>query len=150
LQDQGLDAMVQGGEIKIIHHTGDLSLAEIGPRPLPHRIVEVQGAQQVKTSIPDAVKVFIYPPSYPVLKERLKQRRQDPEKAIGRRLQWAMRELGVAGEFDYAIINDRLDEAVDALFGICLAEHHRSKRMKPRLDIIREAFQEALEKDFAR
>jgi guanylate kinase len=112
--------------------------------------IEVQGAQQVKTSIPDAVKIFIYPPSYPVLKERLRQRRQDPPEAIGRRLQWALRELGVAGEFDYAIINDRLDEAVDALVGVCLAEHHRSKRMKPRLDTIREAFQDALEEDFSR
>jgi guanylate kinase len=111
--------------------------------------IEVQGAGQVKTSIPDAVKVFIYPPSYTVLKERLQQRRQDPSEAIRRRLQWALRELGVAGEFNYAIINDRLDEAVDALVGICLAEHHRSKRMKPRLDEIRDAFQDALEEDFS-
>lgn len=112
--------------------------------------IEVQGAQQVKTSLPDAVKIFIYPPSYAELKKRLMQRRQDPEDAIRRRLQVAVREFGVAGEFDYAIINDRLEEAVDALVGICLAEHHRSKRMKPRLDEIRTAFQDALEEDFTR
>ncbi len=109
--------------------------------------IEVQGANQVKTQVPDAVKIFVYPPSYPVLKERLMRRRQDPPDAIQRRLRWALREFGVAGEFDYAIINDRLDEAVDALFGICLAEHHRSERLKPRLDAIREAFRAALQED---
>jgi len=109
--------------------------------------IEVQGANQVKTVVPDAVKIFVYPPSYRVLKERLMLRRQDPPEAIQRRLRWALREFGVAGEFDYAIINDRLDEAVDALFGICLAEHHRSERLKPRLDAIREAFRAALQED---
>jgi guanylate kinase len=58
-----------------------------------------------------------------------------------------MRELGVAGEFDYAIINDRLDEAVDELLGICTAEHQRPKRMKSRLDAIRASYQRALEGD---
>ena len=110
--------------------------------------IEVQGANQVKTAIPDVIKIFVYPPSYEVLKERLTTRRQDAADAIGRRLQWAMREFGVAGEFDYAIINDRLEEAVDVLVGICTAEHHRSKRMKPRLDSIRVAFQSSLERDF--
>ena len=110
--------------------------------------IEVQGANQVKTSIPEVVKVFVFPPSYAALKERLTQRRQDHPDDIRRRLQWALRELGVAGEFDYAIINDRLDQAVEILAGVCLAEHHRSPRLKPRLDTIREAFQQDLEKDF--
>ena len=111
--------------------------------------IEVQGANQVKTLVPEVVKVFIYPPSYEVLKHRLTQRGQDSAQAINRRLQWALREFGVAGEFDYAIINDRLDDAVKALAGICLAEHHKSKRMKPRLDTIREGFQQHLEEDFS-
>lgn len=111
--------------------------------------IEVQGANQVKTLVPEVVKVFIYPPSYDALKNRLTQRGQDAPEAIQRRLQWALREFGVAGEFDYAIINDRLDDAVNALTGICLAEHHRSKRMKPRLDAIREGFQQHLEEDFS-
>jgi guanylate kinase len=109
--------------------------------------IEVQGAAQVKTLIRDVVKIFIYPPSFAVLKQRLMQRRQDPAEAIRRRLGWAVRELGVAGEFDYAIINDRLEEAVDALFSICLAEHHVTHRMRNRLDAIRGAFQRELEKD---
>ncbi len=111
--------------------------------------IDVQGAQQVKTSIPEAVKIFIYPPSYPELKRRLMQRRQDPPEAIARRLKWALRELGVAGEFDYAIINDRLERAVDAMFGVCVAEHQRLWRMRSHLEKIRGAFQESLEKDFS-
>ena len=110
--------------------------------------IEVQGANQVKTLIPDVVKVFVYPPSFEVLKTRLEERRQDQPEAIRRRLQWALREFQVAGEFDYAIINDRLEEAVNALFGICLAEHQKSTRLKPRLDAIRMAFQDGLEKEF--
>lgn len=109
--------------------------------------IEVQGANQVKTLIPEVVKIFIYPPSYDVLKQRLERRGQDSEEAIRRRLRWALREFGVAGEFDYAIINDRLEDAVRALTGVCLAEHHRSKRMKPRLDAIREEFQRQIEED---
>jgi guanylate kinase len=110
--------------------------------------IEVQGATQVKTLIPEVVKIFVYPPSYEVLKERLIERRQDSEEAIRRRLEWAMREFSAAGEFDYAIINDRLEEAVDALLGICIAEHHRPKRMMPQLDAIRKAYQIALKKDY--
>ena len=109
--------------------------------------IEVQGANQVKTLVPDVVKVFVYPPSYEVLKERLVARRQDSPESIRQRLVWAMREFGVAGEFDYAIINDRLDEAVDDLFGICIAEHQRPQRLKPGLDAIHEAYRLALEKE---
>ena len=112
--------------------------------------IEVQGANQVKTQVPGVVKIFVYPPSYETLKTRLRERRQDAQDAIRRRLQWAVREFQVAGEFDYAIINDRLEEAVNALFGICIAEHQKSTRMKPHLDAIRKTFHESLEKDFTR
>ena len=111
--------------------------------------IEVQGANQVKTQVPDVVKIFVYPPSYEVLEVRLRERRQDHPETIKRRLQWALREFQVAGEFDYAIINDRLEEAVNALVGICIAEHQKSTRMKPRLDAIRQAFQNSLEKEIA-
>jgi guanylate kinase len=109
--------------------------------------IEVQGANQVKSQVPDVVKVFVYPPSYEVLRERLTQRRQDDPEAIRRRLQWATRELLVAGEFEYAIINDRLDRAVAALVAVVLAEHHRSARLKPCLDRIRAAFHSGLDED---
>jgi guanylate kinase len=109
--------------------------------------IEVQGANQVKTRVPDVVKIFVYPPSYEVLKQRLMARRQDSPESIRQRLVWAMREFGVAGEFDYAIINDRLEEAVGELLGICVAEHQRPQRLKTQLDEMREAYRLALEKD---
>jgi len=110
--------------------------------------IDVQGAQQVKTSIPDAIKVFIYPPSFEELRRRLVERGQDSPEAIRKRLRWALKELHFVGDFDYAIINDRLGPAVETMVGICLTEHHKLARMKPRLDTIREAFQLSLEEDF--
>ncbi len=109
--------------------------------------IEVKGAGQVKSQVEDAVKVFVYPPSYAVLKGRLEARRQDSPEAIRQRLEWALGEFRTSGDFDYAIINDRLEEAVDAMYGICRAEHQRFKRLKPRLDVVREDFRAALEKD---
>jgi guanylate kinase len=149
------EAMVQRGEfLEWAEYNGHLygtARAEVEPRLADgwdvFLDIEVQGATQVKTAVPEVVKVFVYPPSYEVLKQRLTTRRQDAPEAIRQRLRWAMRELGVAGEFDYAIINDRLDQAVDELLGICVAEHQRPKRMKSRLDAIRASFQRALEED---
>jgi len=149
------EAMVARGEfLEWAEYAGNLygtSRAEVAGR-LERGVdvfldIDVQGAQQVKTSIPEAVKVFIFPPSYEVLKDRLRKRRQDPPEAIRRRLQLALKEFGYVGDFDYAIINDRLERAVEDMFGICTAEHHRLARMKPRLDTIREAFAASLEED---
>lgn len=109
--------------------------------------IEVQGAGKVKSEIRDAVKVFVFPPSYDELEARLIRRRQDDPGTIQRRLEWALREFEVAGEFEYAIINDRLEQAVEALYAICLSEHHRYTRMRPTLDGIRTAYQTSLEKD---
>jgi guanylate kinase len=109
--------------------------------------IEVQGANQVRTLMPEVIKIFVYPPSYEVLKERLTQRRQDPPEVIQKRLAWAMGEFRVAGEFDYAIINDRLEQAVSAVVGICLAERYRYERVKDSLSTFRQAFKTALEKD---
>ncbi len=149
------DAMVNRGDfLEWAEYAGNLygtSRLEVEDRLVAGEDVfldiEVQGASQVKTKIPEVVKIFVYPPSYEVLKNRLAERRQDSDEAIRRRLQWAVREFGMGGEFDYAIINDRLDEAVDALFGICVAEHHRTHRLNTSLDAIREAFRTALERD---
>jgi guanylate kinase len=151
----GFEAMVAGGDfLEWAEYAGNLY--GTSRREVERRLgegcdvfldIEVQGANQVKTKIPEVVKIFVYPPSYEVLKQRLTERRQDAPEAIRRRLEWAVREFGVGGEFDYAIINDRLDRAVDALFGICVAEHHRTHRLRTRLDAIREAFRSALERD---
>jgi guanylate kinase len=155
LDRTAFESMIQGGALlEWADYAGSLygtARSEVEPRLAAGQDVfldiEVQGAGQVKSLIPEVVKVFVYPPSYEVLRQRLMERRQDAPEAIRRRLEWAMRELRAAGEFDYAIINDRLDDAVEALLGICIAEHQRSTRLRNRLDAIREAFRQALEKD---
>jgi guanylate kinase len=157
VDDAAFEGMVQRGEFLEWAEYADFRYGT-SRQPVEERLaaghdvfldIEVQGANQVKTQVPDVVKIFVYPPSYEVLETRLRERRQDHPESIKRRLQWALREFQVAGEFDYAIINDRLEEAVNALVGICIAEHQKSTRMKPRLDAIRQAFQNSLEKEIS-
>lgn len=77
--------------------------------------VDVQGARQIRAKFPDAVFVIIMPPSEAVLAERLRGRRTETPEQFARRLEEARRELGCAGEYDRAIVNDRLDDAVREL-----------------------------------
>lgn len=73
--------------------------------------IDWQGAGQVRALMPDAVSVFILPPSLTVLERRLRGRSQDDEAVIQRRLQAAVEEMSKAREFDYVIINNDFDEA---------------------------------------
>ncbi len=73
--------------------------------------IDWQGAEQVRRAFPEAVGVFILPPSMAELRRRLVSRGQDPEAAIQQRLAAAAAEISHAAEFDYAIINNNFDEA---------------------------------------
>lgn len=77
--------------------------------------VDVQGARQIRAKFPDAVFVIIKPPSEAALAERLRGRRTETPKEFARRLEAARRELECAGEYDHAIVNNRLDDAVREL-----------------------------------
>ena len=88
-----------------------------GGRPVVLEI-EVQGARQVRRSLPDAVQIFIRPPSDDALRERLIGRGTDDPEQVERRLEVAEQELAAAGEFEHVVVNDRLNEAVDELAGI--------------------------------
>jgi guanylate kinase len=77
--------------------------------------IELQGARQVRETLPDAVQVFILPPSDRALRERLVGRGTDPPEEIERRLEVAKEELAARGEFDHLVTNDRQEEAVDQL-----------------------------------
>ena len=100
------EAMVQRGEfLEWAEYNGNLygtARAEVETRlEGGHDVfldIEVQGANQVKTQIPDVVKIFVYPPSYEVLKQRLVARRQDAPEARRHCLVWALSEFGGAGE----------------------------------------------------
>lgn len=84
--------------------------------------IEVQGARQVRRTLPSAVQVFIVPPSERALRERLVGRGTDDPEEIERRLQVAERELAAQGEFDHQVVNDRQEDAVAALERLVRAE----------------------------
>lgn len=77
--------------------------------------IEVQGARQVREAMPEAVQVFIAPPSAEALRERLVGRGTDAAPDIERRLQVARDELAAQDEFPHVVVNDRLPDAVDEL-----------------------------------
>ena len=77
--------------------------------------IELEGARQVAASFPEALKIFIAPPSAAELERRIRDRDQDDAAAIARRLERARAELAAADEFDMQIINDDLEVAIAAL-----------------------------------
>lgn len=77
--------------------------------------IELEGARQVRSSAPEAVQIFMRPPSLAVLEERIRSRGQDSEEAIQRRLTRAKVEIASADEFDIQIINDDLERAIAEL-----------------------------------
>lgn len=83
--------------------------------------IDWQGAAQVRKIIPDAVGIFILPPSIGTLVSRLNKRAQDPPEVIARRITAAREEISHVGEFNYVIINDKFDQAVLDLIGIVRA-----------------------------
>jgi guanylate kinase len=89
--------------------------------------IDVQGAAQVKTSLPDAISIFILPPNRGELELRLRSRGQDSEAKIQRRLEEARREIENYNKYDYILVNDQLEDSVKALEAILLFE--RQKRM---------------------
>jgi guanylate kinase len=80
--------------------------------------IELQGARQVRAALPSAVQVFIAPPSLEALRARLIGRGTDEPEQIEARLRTAEREVAAQDEFAHVVVNDRLEEAVDALVGI--------------------------------
>lgn len=90
--------------------------------------IETQGAAAAKAQIPDAVLIFICPPSLDALAARLSNRATETVEALQERISQARVELERAAHYDYVIVNDDLAEAVDALRAIILAERHRVAR----------------------
>ena len=84
--------------------------------------IDVQGAAQIKCKLPEAVSIFILPPDRSTLELRLRHRSLDAEEVIQTRLVTASRELKNYDKYDYILINDRLEESVEALTAILLTE----------------------------
>lgn len=90
--------------------------------------IEVQGGAQIKKIVPDCVSVFITPPSLEVLEKRLRGRGTEEEGTILKRLATARQELTQAGNYDYVVVNDRLEDAVDDMLAILRSEKLRYAR----------------------
>jgi guanylate kinase len=86
--------------------------------------IELEGARQVRQTAPDALQIFVLPPSIEELERRIRSRAQDDEDAIARRLRRAQVEIAAANEFDLQIINDDLPKALAALETALLSDHH--------------------------
>lgn len=80
--------------------------------------IDWQGAQQVRTAMPDAATIFILPPSRRALEQRLTQRQTDSPEVIARRLRDAVSDMRHFSEFDYVVVNDDFEQAVDSLESI--------------------------------
>jgi guanylate kinase len=94
--------------------------------------IDWQGAAQIRALKPDAVSVFVLPPSIRDLEERLRRRGQDSDEVIARRVAAARGEITHVPEFDYVIINDDFDRAAQDLISIVRAERHRRPRQLAR------------------
>ena len=94
-------------------------------------VIDVQGARQVRSQTDGSVGIFVLPPSFPVLEERLRGRSKDTEAQIQRRLVVARSEVSAVNDYDYAVVNDDVESAVGRLRSIVEAERARFRRMKP-------------------
>ena len=90
--------------------------------------IEVEGAKQVKQKKNDAVFIFIAPPSFNALQDRLRRRGTEAQEVINERLAKARRELRLMNDYDYIVINDEVNNAADRIRAIIRAEHASTKR----------------------
>ncbi len=94
--------------------------------------IDVKGAKTVKKMHPESISVFIMPPSIDELASRLRNRKTDKEKQVSIRLEESRREMNAAGEYDYLVVNDELEEAVNELAAIVEAERKIRNKQKTR------------------
>lgn len=100
--------------------------------------VDVQGAMQMRERVPDVVLVFVLPPSADALVERLAERGTEGEDTVAQRIENARTELEQASRFDYIVINENLDQAIEEVRSIVSAEGRRADRAIDLSDRIRQ------------
>ena len=103
--------------------------------------IDVQGARQLRESVPDAVSIFILAPSRSILEQRLRFRSEDSEEVIQRRLRAAATEIRNYSQYDYVLVNHDLDESIEALTAIIKAERVRRNRMEEQIRPILNSFE---------
>jgi guanylate kinase len=103
-------------------------------------VIDVQGARQVRSRGLETVGIFVLPPSAGVLEQRLRGRSKDSEEQIRRRLDTAWREVGEFAGYEYVIVNDTIEAAVERLRSVVFAERCRVSRMRPAAERIIASF----------
>jgi guanylate kinase len=103
-------------------------------------VIDVQGARQVRGRGIETVGVFVLPPSAAVLESRLRGRSKDSEEQIRRRLEVARTEVGEFAQYEYVVVNDDLDGAVNRMRAIVMAERARMRAMRGEAEAIIETF----------
>ena len=103
-------------------------------------VIDVQGARQVRERRPETVAIFMLPPSFEVLEQRLRKRSKDPEPEMLRRLEAARREVDAVSSYDYVVVNDLLERCVGELAGIVVAERAKLARRRASITPIVETF----------
>ena len=95
-------------------------------------VIDVQGARTVRAVGLPHVAVFVLPPYYDALENRLRGRSKDSDEAIRKRLEVAREEVSAFEEYDYVVINDQLESCVERIRSIVLAERSKLQRMRPQ------------------
>jgi guanylate kinase len=103
-------------------------------------VIDVQGARKVRHRGMENVAIFIMPPSFTILEQRLRGRSKDSEEAIQRRLLVAQQEVASYADYDFVVINDELTTAVDRLRSIVIAERARLRWMRADAETIVRTF----------
>ncbi len=109
--------------------------------------IDVQGAAQLRETLPDAVTIFILPPSRQVLEQRLRDRSSDSDEVIERRLSEAAGEVGNYEAYAYVLVNDQLEASAKQLYGILLAERARRQYVSGKIDPILKSFERSESKE---
>ena len=106
---------------------------------------------QMRQRVPDAVLVFVLPPAADALVERLRERGSEGEDTLTRRIENARGELEKASEFDYIVVNENLEQAIDEVWSIVVAEGSRTARaidLSSRIRQLQRQIDEILADDF--
>lgn len=103
-------------------------------------VIDVEGAQLVRGRGLETVGIFILPPSFETLEQRLRGRRQETEHQMRLRLQRAVSEIAAYAEYDYVIVNHEIDESVGRLEAIVTAERARLRSMRRTVERVMQSF----------
>jgi guanylate kinase len=142
----GFEAMVAAGQLSEwaevhghLYGTPRVEL-EMAARDGRHVVldIDVQGARQIRSTVPDALLVFVFPPTVDALIQRLTRRGTEADEQVARRLQTALDELQAVPEFDHLVVNEDLETCLEEIRGIVRAESRRIARVRAVLEVVEE------------